>query len=327
MQKMAIIGAGIGGLTLAQELKTRYDVTVFEKARGVGGRMSTRYADPYYFDHGTQFLTARSHAFQQFLKPFLQSGVVQEWQGETIALEEGKAPTKRLWFEPHYVACPHMNSLCKALAEGVNVTLSTEIAPLAEKQPDGWYLHDKSGHALGVFEWVISTVPAAQTRKLFHHHLPADHALQQAELRGCYTLMIGLPQRWDQSWIAAKIRNSPLEWIAISSSKPQRHDAVTSIVAHSTHDWAEAHIDANIPAAQSALVEVFTRVTGLDVSEAAYLTAHRWRYANTANPSEEIIPPYCHETLGLAACGDWQGISRIETSWLAAQKLATCFQS
>ncbi len=63
-KKIAIIGAGISGLILAQRLKDHADIVVYEKARGVGGRMSTRYADPFYFDHGTQFFTARTDAFQ-----------------------------------------------------------------------------------------------------------------------------------------------------------------------------------------------------------------------------------------------------------------------
>lgn len=57
-QKIAIIGAGLSGVLLGQSLSPMADVTIFEKSRGVGGRMCTRYADPFYFDHGTQFFTA-----------------------------------------------------------------------------------------------------------------------------------------------------------------------------------------------------------------------------------------------------------------------------
>ena len=59
MKKIAIIGAGISGLTLAHQLKAHADIVVFEKARGVGGRMSTRYGDQFEFDHAAQFFTAR----------------------------------------------------------------------------------------------------------------------------------------------------------------------------------------------------------------------------------------------------------------------------
>lgn len=115
MTRIAIIGAGISGLVLAQQLAAHAEVIVFEKARGVGGRMSTRYAAPFYFDHGAQCFTARSHEFQSFLKPYMDEGIVSEWHGKVINLEIGKKQTKRLWFEPHLVASPNMNSLCKAL--------------------------------------------------------------------------------------------------------------------------------------------------------------------------------------------------------------------
>ena len=68
---IAIVGAGLSGLVLANQLAARHDVTLFEKSRGVGGRMATRRNFPYYFDHGAQFFTADSREFKAFLKPFL----------------------------------------------------------------------------------------------------------------------------------------------------------------------------------------------------------------------------------------------------------------
>ncbi len=65
-KKIAIIGAGLTGLTLANRLNQHAEVTVFEKARGVGGRMTTRHADPFSFDHGAQFFTVRNKRFGQF---------------------------------------------------------------------------------------------------------------------------------------------------------------------------------------------------------------------------------------------------------------------
>lgn len=52
MTKIAIIGAGLSGLSIAHLLKDYAQITVFEKARGVSGRLSTRRAEPYVFDHG-----------------------------------------------------------------------------------------------------------------------------------------------------------------------------------------------------------------------------------------------------------------------------------
>ena len=51
---VAVVGAGISGLTRARTLADYgLPVTVFEKSRGVGGRMATRRSDNgAVFDHG-----------------------------------------------------------------------------------------------------------------------------------------------------------------------------------------------------------------------------------------------------------------------------------
>ena len=44
--KIAIIGAGIAGLTVANHLTDFADIDIFDKSRGAGGRIFTRYAAP-----------------------------------------------------------------------------------------------------------------------------------------------------------------------------------------------------------------------------------------------------------------------------------------
>ena len=56
MVKIAIIGSGLAGISTALLLKDQADVTLFEKARGVSGRMSTRMANPYYSITGLNIL-------------------------------------------------------------------------------------------------------------------------------------------------------------------------------------------------------------------------------------------------------------------------------
>jgi predicted NAD/FAD-dependent oxidoreductase len=323
-KRIAIIGAGMAGLTLANRLGTNCDVTVFEKARGVGGRMSTRYNDPFTFDHGAQFFTARDERFTAFLAPHLISGLVQEWKGKAITLEPNKEITGRLWFEPHYVACPGMNSLCKKMAEDVVIHLNCEIAPLADKKTDGWELYDKLGHSAGMYDMVISTAPPVQTCRLFDVYLPQDVKIRQSKLLACYTMMLGFTQKWDQSWIAAKVHNNPLEWIAVNSSKPGRSNDVTTLVVHSTHSWAEEHADDDLPQAEIFLRDQLTEVLNLKRSEPDYFSLHRWRYAALDKSGDDLTrdAPYYDRTQQLASVGDWGSLSRVEDVWLEATRLA-----
>lgn len=325
MKRIAIIGAGISGLVLAQQLAAHAEVIVFEKARGVGGRMSTRYADPFYFDHGAQCFTARTHEFQSFLKQYMDEGIVSEWQGKVINLEIGKKQTKRLWFEPHLVASPNMNSLCKALEHGLTIRKSCEVAPLASHKNGAWELYDTGSQILGQFDWVISTAPPAQTMRLFGTHIQPNSPLQQASMQGCYALMLGWNKPWGKTWIAAKVRDNPIKWISVNSSKPGRNSAVTSLVVHSRNDWAEKHIDDDMDEAQALLLEQFALVTGINPADADYKSLHRWRYAIVDKTEKAGI--YYDATLGLAASSDWCQTSRIEEVWqntsaLAAQLIA-----
>jgi predicted NAD/FAD-dependent oxidoreductase len=319
-KKIAIIGAGISGLVLAQNLKNYADVTVFEKARGVGGRMSTRYADPFYFDHGAQYFTAQTKLFQEFLNPFIDQGIIAEWKGKIISLEIGKKETKRMWFEPHLVASPNMNSLCKKLAEGLDIKLSLEIAPLDQKDIDKWILQDKDGNNLGNYDLVISTAPPAQTLKLLKKGLATETQFDQVNMQGCYTFMIGFNKPWDKHWIAAKVLNNPIQWISINSSKPGRNKSVTSIVVHSSNYWADQHMDYDIEEAQTFFVDQFERVTGISTSNAEYISAHRWKYAIVEHSNN--LGFYFDLHTGVAATSDWASTSRIEEVCLDATKLA-----
>ena len=79
MKTVAIIGAGLSGLVVARRLREFADVVVFEKSRGAGGRIATRYAGNFEFDHGAQFFTARTAPFRKFLQPLLAAACASRW--------------------------------------------------------------------------------------------------------------------------------------------------------------------------------------------------------------------------------------------------------
>ena len=321
---IAIVGGGLSGLAIANRLGDHADVTVFEKARGVGGRMSIRYAEPFYFDHGAQFFTARDDSFKQFLAPHIASGLVQEWQGNVVTFEKNKKMTDRIWFELHYVATPGMNNLCKKLTENIKINLNCEVAPLDNRSSNGWELFDSNGNALGYYHWVISTAPPIQTSCLFNKFLPQNSLLRQIKFGGCYSLMFGFYKKWAHSWVGAKILNSPLEWIAVNSSKPERNPNLTTLVVHSNNLWTEAHIDDELETTELFLRSELQQILEFDTRNPAYFSLHRWRYALLDKPNESKTKnePYCDNELQLASAGDWCSRSRIEDAWLNSRELA-----
>ena len=105
MKNIAIIGAGLSAPTLATILKSSANISVFEKSRSVSGRMSTRRAGLYHFDHGAQFFRAKSPGFKAFIHPMIEQGIIGPWDARLIELDKTKIVAKRNWG----MASPHAN--------------------------------------------------------------------------------------------------------------------------------------------------------------------------------------------------------------------------
>ncbi len=316
--KIAIIGAGISGVILGQQLQKIAEVKIFEKSRGVGGRMSTRYFEQFSFDHGAQYFTARNENFLNFLQPFIAAGDVLPWVGKVINIQKDGQFIANTFLENRLVAAPNMNSLCKKLAANLDVLCGVEVAPLEVKKENLWYLQDKNGNDLGSFDFVISTAPPAQTKNLFKDKFIINETIMQP----CYALMLGFNYQWQHDWVFAQVEQNSIQSISVNSSKPKRNSDVTSLVIHSSNLWALENIERNQDEVQEILSKNFTDLTQINYQDAAYKSLHRWRYA-LANKSIDKI--FFNEKESLAATSDWTSQARIEDVWLSAMNLAENF--
>lgn len=300
MTKIAIIGAGFSGLILAHQLKNHADVSLFEKARGVGGRMATRYHDTYEFDHGLPFFQVQSPEFLTFLKPYIASGVVQEWPARCTTLN-GTSPHPIPRLQNTYIACPRMNALCKTLATNLDVHLNHQVNDISAL------------HAQG-FEWIISTAPYPQTQALLSK-IPT----RNIKMHPCFTLMLGLTETPAFPWDIARVEHSFIEKICINSQKPQRHhDLSLCIFTHSK--WAEEHLEAPEEwVTQQILSEVQRLLPSLP--NHLHIALHRWRYATATPTSSKNI--WLDTQQKLAACGDWSCGSTLEDAYQAASLLSS----
>ena len=118
--RIGIVGAGMAGLSCAQELQRRgHDPVLFDKGRGPGGRMSTRRIDTPLgeaaFDHGAQYLTARDPAFVAQVERWADAGHVARWP----------AAGPDAW-----VGTPAMNAPIRAMAQRCDVRWNTRVETL-----------------------------------------------------------------------------------------------------------------------------------------------------------------------------------------------------
>jgi hypothetical protein len=320
MTKIAIIGGGLSGLTLASLLKAKADITLFEKARGVGGRMATRRTDLYAFDHGAQYFTARTSAFQAFLNPLIAQGLITRWTPHTAIFEGDKMTALKNWAddEPRYVANPGMNALVKYMADDFNVILNTRITGLARKQH--WFLHDENGGTHGAFDWVIFTQPAPQTAELIPPDFKQRDLIQSTTMRPCFSLMLGLSKPLSLPFQAAFINNADLSWLALNATKPARDAQAPTVLVHSSAAYAAAQTDADRAAVTTHLLALTTKYVALDVQDITHQLLHFWRYAQNATPC--ALGFLSDDDLNIGVCGDWLCGGRVEGAYTSAFHLA-----
>jgi renalase len=315
MKRVAVIGAGLSGLTCARMLEQKAEVRVFEKSRGYGGRMATRRHGDYRFDHGAQFFSARSQPFRDFLRPLLEQGLIARWDARFVEFEGNRITARRQWADepPHYVAVPGMNALGRALGETLDVRLDTRVGEIFA-DGDEWLLRDTGGHDLGRFDWVVSSIPAVQAIDLLPDSFAHRAAVASREMPGCYALMLGFGEAPELDWDAALIRDAAISWISVDHSKPGRGPGA-SLLVQASNRWAEANMELADAEVIDRLVAETSRVTGLDVGRADHIALHRWRYANPGRQKGE------HSLIDaerrLAAIGDWCIHGRVEAAFLS----------
>ena len=324
MTKIAIIGAGLSGLTLAHELKDLAKVEVFDKSRGVGGRLATRRAEPFHFDHGAQFFIAKTDAFSEFLKPLISEGVVAPWEARFVELKGRDVLAKRQWTaeQAHFIGVPSMNGMAKFLAKGLDVRLNTEVVDI--KKETNWQLFDRDGGELGEYDWVVSAAPSAQSAKLLPPEFKFREDVSTIKMQGCFALMLGFDEAIPLDFDAAHVSDADISWISVNSSKPGRPNHYC-LQIHATNHWAEDHMEDDKEAVVSHLIKEASRVIGYDLNIASHKDLHRWRYANIQRQAGE--PCFFDAANQLAACGDWCIEGRVEAAFLSGQALAEKFKA
>lgn len=311
-----VIGAGLAGSSCALELRAAgLEVKVVDKARGAGGRASTRRAGDLRFDHGAQYFTARDPRFQARVEAWEAAGQVARWEGRLVRLEAGGAadlPAGQRW-----VGVPKMSSLVKSLAAELDVEFGVRVSQLGHSQA-GWVAETEAGERLGPFDQVVVATPCPQAVPLLSPVAPdLAEALAAVEVAPCWAVMVDFASPLEVDWSGAKVDAGPLSWVARDSSKPGR-PAGESWVLHASPSWSRAHLEASAAEVGPALLAAIGEQVG-PLPAQRHLAAHRWRYAQTTAPLGRDC--LFDASRGLGVCGDYCRGERVEDAFLSGLAL------
>jgi predicted NAD/FAD-dependent oxidoreductase len=150
LKKVAIIGSGICGAYLANALAAKYEVYLFEKARGLGGRSASKRQSETSFDYGVSYFSIQDPDLKSFLSGALfhenielldrkvvkldrndkenSENQIAESFSEGTARENTEGGTWKQSTEGLFVSKPYGNSFVKALLKDIkNIFLETRI--------------------------------------------------------------------------------------------------------------------------------------------------------------------------------------------------------
>jgi renalase len=322
-EKIAVIGAGIAGLTCARELQNSgLEVVLYDKGRVPGGRITTRRVQEIAFekdwhyacDYGAQYFTVRDAGFAERIDGARHQGLIAEWQPRWP--EATREP------ESMHVAMPGMSALGRIFAAGLDVRCATRIVAL-ERRGAHWHLRDELDSITETYSAVALAVPAPQAMQLTGPRL--DPRIGAVTLQPCWSVLLAYEALIDVPLDADWRPDPVLPWIARDTSKPGR-SGLDAWVLHASAEWSEAHLHLGPAEAIAQLTAAFGARLGVALGAEVELpppiasSAHRWRYARVDAPLGDEAWWDPQQRLG--ACGDWCIGARIEAAYLSGRALA-----
>ena len=307
-------------------------MVVVDKGRGVGGRIATRRVDGAVFDHGAQFITARSVEFHDEIERWVRAGVAALWShgfadglvgdGSLLTRAADGTDTPHMPARdghPRYRGVDGMTAIAKHLAAGLDVRLGTVISSIGRGGSD-WTVTDAAGGAIAASA-VILTPPAPQSIALMDAgSVPVDPSaravLTAIAYQPCIAVLAFADGGADGGLLpdpGALRRPTPeLEWIADNAAKrvSPRGPALT---IHCSAAFSAEHYECG-DATIIDRVGAIARSIGLPELRDAQVK--RWRYSAPVAPLSvgawtEGLPA------GLVLAGDAFMGARVEGAFLS----------
>lgn len=322
-QRVAIVGAGLAGLSCARALADAgVAVTMYDKGRHHGGRLASRDRDEHVFDYGAQYFTARDEAFINFLAPLIDRGKVARWSGRFARLQNGEMTSDQST-HARYVGVPVMRSLADAMvgtaANGTTGSLTVELSHRVTKVArinTKWCLEgtltsqdEPQDFNNSGYDHLVLNVPPAQAMDLYPHPLLPERYLQP-----CLALSVSFDKALDIPFDGINLDDQILSWVARDSSKPGRPDGERWML-HASPDWSNAQWLTDSSTITNAMTERFSTIFDITLADTNYSKLHKWKYALPVTPLTDgcITEP----DLALTYCGDWCQGARIESAYLS----------
>ena len=320
MKNVAIIGAGITGVTVANLLQKKYNLTVFEKSRGVGGRMATRRAEPYQFNHGAQYFKIGNKEFKDFVKPLIVNKIIKPLTANQIEISNKKVIKRtKIYNQQYFTAESKMNAVVKYLINNnFSIKLLCKIKKTL-KENDNWFIIDSDDVSYGPYDWLLITIPPNQAIEILYNNYKFLDIIKKIKMRSCYSLMLGFDKIKEFDFDTALFLDEDVQWLSIRK-KILENKEYYNILINSSYNFAEQNINGSKDKISNYLIKQVSDILKFDLNNYDHKALHFWKYAMSEKNNN--LGSLLDEDLKVIICGDWCMNGKVEGAFLSAKNAA-----
>ena len=249
--RAGIVGAGIAGASCAGTLAAAgWEVDVFDKARGAGGRLSTRRLEQGWATMGSPFISAKRDPFRSQLRDWVRQGWLAPVRGDVLFGRANKS-WARAQLQNHYTPLIEPSQIVRQLLGNARLHTESRIATI---QPRTIIL--ENGQTRGDYDCVICSVPVPQAVPLLVA-LPRLHErLGEVRYRPVWSFLM----RWEGGPAADVIKFDD-HLIDLAVRQPSGGDGLWAV--HSSHEFAETYLEASAMEASTRAASAVMGLLGL----------------------------------------------------------------
>lgn len=296
--KTAVVGAGLAGLACARVLRRAgCYVEVFEQSKVIAGRMGTTRLGIVPFDHGAQYLTARSDRFKQYLDELVATGYAQPWT-PNVAAQEDRAAQMQNWF----VGTPGMSAVLRPLAESVRIHTGRKVHTI-QRIDKGWRIWFDDQTYAGPFAAIAIAVPAPEAMLLLGPLESMAEQISRVRMAPCWSLMLRLDEPVLPRFDVYSDMSQTIRWVTRNDSKPQRSSRGEHLVIHAAQGWSREAADADPEIVAEEMWSEVCHVLSLPPVRPTQMHAHLWSHALVERSLGETYLFSREDGVGVA--GDW----------------------
>jgi len=317
MSDYCVIGSGISGATIANLLNKKFQVNLYDKGRGPGGRASfKRVKGQIGFDHGTQYFSPKTIEFKKFANRLIKIKILKKWSGNHIFLNSKKKENKK---HIKIIGKKGNNDICKFLLKKVKCFYQSEVKKIYYKNKL-WFLLFTDGK-IRTYKGVILTCPFPQLKKLSEKFINNTFIKRKLKMDANITVMIAIKKN-KKSPSSFLFDDPVLGWAGNENTKKRFKSKYDLWTLQSTFKWANKNIDKNkknLKKNSKILIDKFFKLTKIKKTKVIYSINHGWKYSSNSKPLK--IRSYWDPQKKIGVCADWFIGPRLESGWISAHDL------